>query len=63
MEGPCEDSLRSAVRASAMTSRIGLESCALETAWGVDSEMLLVCGVKSTCLPSSDIALQLHQCV
>ena len=31
-EGPGEDSLRSAVRASAITSRVGLESCALEMA-------------------------------
>ena len=43
-----------------MTSRVGLESCALETAWGADHEMLLVCGVKSTCLPSSGTALRLH---
>ena len=63
MEGPGADSLQSAVRASAMTSRVGLESCALETAWGGEPEMLLVCGVKSTYLPSSDTALRLHQCV
>ena len=63
MEGPGADSLRSAVRASAMTSRVGLESCALEIAWGVEPEMLLVCEVKSTCLPSSGTALRLHQCV
>ena len=63
MEGPGADSFRSAVRASAMTSRVGLESCALETTWGAKPQMLLVCGVKSTCLPSSGMALRLHQCV
>ena len=57
MEGPSADSFRSAVRASAMISRVGLESCALETAWRAEPEMLLVCGVKSTCLPSSGMAL------
>ena len=31
-EGPGEDSLRNAVRASVITSRVGLESWALETA-------------------------------
>ena len=63
IEGPGADSFWSAVRASTMTSHVGLESCALETAWGTELEMLLVCGVKSTYLPSSGTALRLHQCV
>ena len=51
------------MRASAITSRIGLESCALEAACGAEPDILLVCGVKSTCLPSSGTAFRLHQWV
>ena len=51
------------MRASAITSGIGLESWALETAWGADPEIFLECGVKSTCRPSSGIAFRLHQWV
>ena len=58
-----EDSLWNAVRASAITSRVGLESWALETAWGAEPEILLECGVKSTCRPSSGTAFRLHQWV
>ena len=60
-EGLDEDSLRKAVRASAITSHVGLESWALETAWEAESKIFLVCGVKLTCHPSSGIAFQLHQ--
>ena len=35
-EGLGEDSLRNAMRASAITSRVGLESWALEIAWGLN---------------------------
>ena len=55
-EGHGEDSLWNVVRALAITSRVGLESWALETAWRAELEILLVCGVKSTCRLSSGTA-------
>ena len=48
------------MRALAITSHVGLESWALEMAWGAEPEMLLVCGMKSTCCPSNGTAFQLH---